>query len=93
MAGGPSQIATWDPKPDRPLENRGPFGTKATRIPSVRICEHLAKMAAMLDRFTLVRSVDAQQSNHDRIAGCTTQTAMAPKHDYRHHHYQPANGR
>ena len=27
MAGGPSHIDTWDPKPDRPLENRGPFGT------------------------------------------------------------------
>src|SRR5436189_142113 len=26
MAGGPSQIDTWDPKPDRPIENRGPFG-------------------------------------------------------------------
>src|SRR5687767_6580319 len=26
MAGGPSHIDTWDPKPDRPLQNRGPFG-------------------------------------------------------------------
>src|SRR5262245_56614872 len=25
MAGGPSHIDTWDPKPDRPLLNRGPF--------------------------------------------------------------------
>ena len=29
MAGGPSHIDTWDPKPDRPLENRGPFGVIA----------------------------------------------------------------
>src|SRR5438445_128692 len=43
MAGGPSHIDTWDPKPDRPLMNRGPFGTIATRIPGVRICEHLPK--------------------------------------------------
>ena len=65
MAGGPSHIDTWDPKPDRPLENRGPFGTIATRLPGVRVCEHLPKMAAMLDRFTLIRSVDATTSNHE----------------------------
>jgi hypothetical protein len=65
MAGGPSHIDTWDPKPDRPLMNRGPFGVTATRIPGVRICEHLPKQAAMLDRFTLIRSVDARHSNHE----------------------------
>jgi hypothetical protein len=65
MAGGPSHIDTWDVKPDRPPENRGPFGTTATRLPGVRICEHLPKMAALLDRFTLIRSVDATDSNHE----------------------------
>jgi hypothetical protein len=65
MTGGPSHIDTWDPKPDRPLENRGPFGTIATKLPGVRICEHLPRMAAMLDRFTLIRSVDARHSNHE----------------------------
>lgn len=65
MTGGPSHIDTWDPKPDRPLENRGPFGTTATKLPGVRICQHLPRMAAMLDRFTLIRSVDARHSNHE----------------------------
>jgi hypothetical protein len=65
MTGGPSHIDTWDPKPDRPLENRGPFSTVATRLPGVRICEHLPKQAAMLDKFTLIRSVDATNSNHE----------------------------
>src|SRR6516165_2921745 len=65
MAGGPSHIDTWDPKPDRPLANRGPFNTIATKLPGVRICEHLPRMAAMLDRFTLIRSVDARHSNHE----------------------------
>jgi hypothetical protein len=65
MTGGPSHIDTWDPKPDRPPENRGPFGTIATKLPGVRICEHLPRMAAMLDRFTLLRSVDARHSNHE----------------------------
>src|SRR5262245_45519166 len=49
MAGGPSQIDTLDPKPDRPPENRGPFGTTQTRLPGVLVCEHLPKLAAALD--------------------------------------------
>ena len=65
MTGGPSQIDTWDRKPDRPLQNRGPFGAIATKLPGVSICEHLPRMAAMLDRFTIIRSVDAQHSNHE----------------------------
>ena len=65
MAGGPSQIDTWDPKPNRPYENRGPFDTIATRIPGIAICEHLPKQAAMLDKFTLIRSVDPKGSNHE----------------------------
>jgi hypothetical protein len=65
MTGGPSQIDTWDPKPLRPPENRGPFGVISTKLPGVQICEHLPKQAAMLDRFTLIRSVDARNSNHE----------------------------
>ncbi len=65
MAGGPSHIDTLDPKPDRPYENRGPFGVTATKLPGVLICEHLPKMAAMLDRFSIIRSVDCRFSNHE----------------------------
>lgn len=65
MAGGPSHIDTWDPKPTRPLENRGPFSVIDTKLPGVRICEHLPKQAAMLDRFTIIRSVDCRSSNHE----------------------------
>ena len=65
MAGGPSHIDTWDPKPERPYENHGPFGTIATKLPGVRVCEYLPKQAALLDRFTLIRSVDARNSNHE----------------------------
>ncbi len=37
LVGGPSQLETWDPKPDAPAEIRGPFGTIATECPGVRI--------------------------------------------------------
>lgn len=65
MAGGPSHIDTWDPKPERPVENRGPFDVTDTKLPGVQIIEHLPKQAAMLDKFTIIRSVDARHSNHE----------------------------
>ena len=64
MTGGPSQIDTWDPKPDRPFMNRGPFAPISTALPGTSICEHLPKQAAMLDKFTLIRSVDPRKSSH-----------------------------
>lgn len=65
MTGGPSHIDMWDMKPDRPLENRGPFSPIRTAIPGEFICEHLPRQAAMLDKFTIIRSVDCQKSSHE----------------------------
>jgi len=65
MTGGPSHIDTWDMKPDRPLNNRGPFSPIRTAIPGEFLCEHLPKQAAMLDKFTIIRSVDCRHSNHE----------------------------
>ncbi len=64
MTGGPSHIDTWDVKPDAPREIRGPFGTIRTSLPGVLLCEHLPKQAAMMDKLTIIRSVDCavQQS-------------------------------
>src|SRR5690606_34698801 len=65
MTGGPSHIDMWDMKPNRPKENRGPFSPISTALPGVQICEHLPKQAAMMDKFTLIRSVDPRNSNHE----------------------------
>jgi len=65
MTGGPSHIDIWDMKPDRPLVNRGPFSPIRTAIAGEFICEHLPKQAAMLDKFTIIRSVDCRKSNHE----------------------------
>ncbi|MFN4261570.1 MAG: DUF1501 domain-containing protein [Gemmataceae bacterium] len=57
LVGGPSHIDTWDPKPDAPLEVRGPFQTLATKAPGMRVSEIFPKMAQHADKFSLVRSV------------------------------------
>ncbi len=67
LSGGPSQIDMWDMKPDMPPEIRGPFQPISTCVPGVQICEHLPLQAAMMDKFTLVRSMDAKASNHTPI--------------------------
>lgn len=86
MAGGPSQIDTWDPKPDRPYQNRGPFGAIQTKLPGVQVCEYLPKQAAMLDKFTLLRGVDARNSNHEpnkvfQTANLEAEPRINPKGD------------
>jgi hypothetical protein len=92
MAGGPSHIDMWDMKPDRPRENRGPFSPIATRVPGVRICEYLPKQAAMLDKFTIIRSMDATHSNHEpNMVFQTGNTEAAPRVNRTGHLY-PAIG-
>lgn len=65
MTGGPSHIDTLDPKPNAPIEIRGPFDVIPTALPGIQICEYLPKYAAMLNDFTLIRSVDCRHSNHE----------------------------
>ncbi len=57
LVGGPSQVDTWDPKPDSPAEIRGPFRSIATRAPGIQITEIFPHLAAMMDQVALVRSV------------------------------------
>jgi len=67
MWGGPSQLDTWDPKPDAPAEIRGSFRTIATRTPGVRISEHFPRLAARTDKLAIVRSM-----SHDDFAHLST---------------------
>ena len=67
LSGGPSQVDSWDMKPEMPPEIRGPFQPISTSVPGIQICEHLPKQAAMMDQFTIIRSMDASSSNHTPI--------------------------
>ncbi|MCI0638386.1 MAG: DUF1501 domain-containing protein [Gemmataceae bacterium] len=64
MQGGPSHIDTLDPKPDAPAEIRGEFGVIPTRIPGVRICEHMPLLARQFDKLSLIRGHDPQNGSH-----------------------------
>jgi uncharacterized protein (DUF1501 family) len=57
LVGGPSQIDTWDPKPNAPAEIRGPFKPIATRAPGMQMTEIFPKLAQQADKISLIRSV------------------------------------
>lgn len=57
LVGGPSQLETWDLKPEAPDTIRGPFRPIHTNVPGIQLCEHLPLMAQRADRFAVLRSV------------------------------------
>ncbi|MFO0877982.1 MAG: DUF1501 domain-containing protein [Gemmataceae bacterium] len=67
MGGGPSNIDTFDMKPDAPAEYRGEFRPIASRLPGVPVCEHLPRMAQRMDRLCLIRST-AHPESGDHVA-------------------------
>ena len=54
--GAPSQLDTWDMKPDAPSEIRGPFKPIRTNNPDIQISEIFPMHAKLADKFSLVRS-------------------------------------
>src|SRR5262245_24757125 len=55
--GSPPQHETFDPKPNAPREIQGELKDIATSVPGLRICEMLPRIAPLMDRVTVVRSV------------------------------------
>jgi len=79
LSGGPSQLDTWDPKPDAPSEVRGPFGSIATSVPGVRLGEHLPLQARIMHRLALIRSVDCRSSTDHYPAPMQAGNALAQR--------------
>jgi hypothetical protein len=63
--GGPSHLDTYDLKPDAPAEIRGEFKPISTTVPGIRVCEHLPRMARLMDKVALIRSVTHAARLHD----------------------------
>ncbi len=65
LDGGPSHIDTFDPKPNAPVEVRGPFRPISTAIPGVQVSELFPRLASRLDRCTIVRSLTSPLGEHN----------------------------
>ena len=57
LVGGPSQLDTWDMKPDAPSEIRGPYKPIKTNVAGIEISEIFPRMARHADKWSLVRTV------------------------------------
>src|SRR4051794_11047898 len=57
LVGGPSQLDTWDMKPNAPAEIRGPYKPIKTNVPGIEISENFPRMAKHADKYSLVRSM------------------------------------
>ena len=68
LSGGPSHIDTFDPKPDAAVDVRGEFKAIPTKVPGLSISEVYPRLAAMMDRATLLRAVTSPEADHDRAA-------------------------
>ncbi|GIS61077.1 MAG: hypothetical protein CM1200mP2_33020 [Planctomycetaceae bacterium] len=57
LYGGPSQIDSWDMKPDAPVEYRGEFTPITTAVPGITCSEHLPLLAKRTKDLAIVRSM------------------------------------
>jgi len=64
MDGGPSHYETFDPKPEAPVEFRGQFDAIPTKTGDARFSQHMKRLAATSDKFSVIRSIRHDQGNH-----------------------------
>ena len=80
MWGGPSQLETFDPKPQAPSDYRGPFQAIQTKTPGIEICEIFPRLAQRMDKMAIVRSLHHEMSSHNdgSIELLTGKTPLVP---------------
>jgi hypothetical protein len=78
MWGGPSQLETFDPKPDAPAEVRGSFQPISTAVPGVFISEHFQRVAKLTDRLAIIRSLTHNDPAHLSSGHVTLTGHLAP---------------
>ncbi|MCE9608008.1 MAG: DUF1501 domain-containing protein, partial [Planctomycetia bacterium] len=64
LQGGPSHMETYDLKPNAPVEYRGLMRPIATKAPGMDICELLPLHARVADKFSIIRSITHEDSQH-----------------------------
>ena len=78
MWGGPSQLDTFDLKPDAPAEVRGEFRPISTAVPGTQICEHFTNLARVTDRLAIIRSLGHDDPAHLSSGHATLTGNLAP---------------
>lgn len=64
LTGGPAQQETWDPKPQAPVEIRGPFQPIASKTPGLSVSELMPQTAQFTDKIAVLRAVVTDDNSH-----------------------------
>lgn len=64
LFGGPSQLETFDMKPEAKREVRGPFKPIRSRTPDLLMCEHLERLARISDKYAVIRTMTHTFNDH-----------------------------
>ncbi len=67
LPGGPPHQDMVDLKPDAPSGIRGEFNPIPTNVPGIDICEHLPRLAAMMDKFAILRTIVGARGEHAAV--------------------------
>jgi hypothetical protein len=67
LGGGPPHQDLWDIKTEAPREIRGEFRPIATRVPGLQICEVFPRLASLMDKAVVIRSLVGSSGGHDAI--------------------------
>lgn len=84
--GGISHIDTFDPKPNAPAEVRGPFASIRTRAVGMHLTELLPRLAAVADKFSLLRSLCHEASCHANGPQRLFSGHYTPRQEFRPEH-------
>ena len=68
LGGGASHIDTWDPKPDAESGVKGEFKSIESSLAGVHLSEIMPRMAGVLDKTVLIRSLTSPEADHDRAS-------------------------
>lgn len=71
LAGGPPHQDMLDLKPNAPAEVRGEFDPIDTNVPGIQVSELMPRVASMMDRFAIIRSLVGAEGRHDSFECCT----------------------
>ena len=66
MRGGPSQLETFDPKPD--TANGGPTKAIQTAVSGIQVAEGWTGMAKRMKEIAIIRSMNNKEGQHERAA-------------------------
>lgn len=65
LFGGPSQLESFDMKPEASSSIRGPFTPIQSRTPDLRISEHLGRIANISDKICVIRTMTHPHNDHN----------------------------